>query len=230
MAWALLATWFGIFLAAQALLLDDPNAFRHWIGEDRLVEWLTFIVLVGASAWSVAVCLEFHKARAGRGPCTAWILIAAGLAFGALEEVSWGQRIFGWQSPHFFLVHNAQQELNVHNLVVGGVKLNKLIFGKGLALFILLYVGLLPTLYRKRPRIRYLVEGAGLPIAQNYQILAWLLGALAVRPAASLVGKANELFELLACTLIFLTLYHPFNGWVLPRTRHIARESLREGR
>ncbi len=32
------------------------------------------------------------------------------------EEISWGQRIFGWQTPGFFIELNAQKELNIHNI------------------------------------------------------------------------------------------------------------------
>jgi len=36
------------------------------------------------------------------------------LAFG--EEISWGQRIFGWNTPEGFSDINAQKETNIHNL------------------------------------------------------------------------------------------------------------------
>ncbi|MCL2451890.1 hypothetical protein FWD20_03435 [Candidatus Saccharibacteria bacterium] len=32
------------------------------------------------------------------------------------EEISWGQRIFGWSTPEFFLENNSQRETNFHNL------------------------------------------------------------------------------------------------------------------
>ena len=45
------------------------------------------------------------------------------------EEVSWGQRIIGWESGEFFLQHNKQEETNLHNLMVGDVHLTKSLFG-----------------------------------------------------------------------------------------------------
>ena len=33
----------------------------------------------------------------------------------ALEEISWGQRIFGLQTPEYFMKNNVQQESNLHN-------------------------------------------------------------------------------------------------------------------
>ena len=32
------------------------------------------------------------------------------------EEISWGQHIFGWKSPNFFIEHNNQKETNLHNI------------------------------------------------------------------------------------------------------------------
>jgi len=36
--------------------------------------------------------------------------------FGAGEEISWGQRILGIETPSYFLEENRQQEMNIHNL------------------------------------------------------------------------------------------------------------------
>ena len=35
----------------------------------------------------------------------------------AMEEISWGQRLLGYQPPTYFLEHNYQQEFNLHNVV-----------------------------------------------------------------------------------------------------------------
>lgn len=36
--------------------------------------------------------------------------------FGAGEEISWGQRIFGFDLPDFIIRHNVQKEFNLHNI------------------------------------------------------------------------------------------------------------------
>ncbi|MFP4486403.1 MAG: hypothetical protein ACLFOC_05545 [Campylobacterales bacterium] len=44
------------------------------------------------------------------------------LAFvAALEEVSWGQHIFGFESGEFFEENNLQKETNIHNLIDGNI-------------------------------------------------------------------------------------------------------------
>ena len=74
--------------------------------EDNFLEWATFalsilasfIFLVRGILGSQLACLC----------CLAWF-------FFAMEEISWAQRLLSIDSPDYFLVHNYQQELNVHN-------------------------------------------------------------------------------------------------------------------
>lgn len=51
------------------------------------------------------------------------LLILLGIAciVAALEEISYGQRIFGWESPEFFQDHSSQDETDFHNFEVGSV-------------------------------------------------------------------------------------------------------------
>ena len=48
-----------------------------------------------------------------------WFLLLALLfIFGGGEEISWGQRIFGWETPQAFEQANIQRETNIHNLKI----------------------------------------------------------------------------------------------------------------
>ena len=42
--------------------------------------------------------------------------LAIGLLLVSLEEISWGQRIFGLTNPDYFKQHNVQGEISLHNL------------------------------------------------------------------------------------------------------------------
>jgi hypothetical protein len=44
------------------------------------------------------------------------IVFSLGVLFVALEEISWGQFVFGYSIPDFFIFNNLQQETNLHNL------------------------------------------------------------------------------------------------------------------
>ena len=85
---------------------------QRWLrGEDRLIEWITFTGFFGAAlvTWSAA-------RKAGR---LAFVyLLGLGFFFFvcAGEEISWGQRIFGFATPDSVKAINEQEEFNLHNL------------------------------------------------------------------------------------------------------------------
>ncbi|HEY8240697.1 MAG TPA: hypothetical protein VIH35_04580 [Kiritimatiellia bacterium] len=93
-----------------------PGFHQRWFrGEDRIVEWLTFSGFLLAA---LIMGSTFRKCRASMGPwARAYVL---GLAFFffvcAGEELSWGQRIFGFATPDVVKAQNEQQEFNLHNL------------------------------------------------------------------------------------------------------------------
>jgi hypothetical protein len=44
------------------------------------------------------------------------VVLCCGLLFLIGEEVSWGQRIFGWETPESVAAVNKQEETNLHNI------------------------------------------------------------------------------------------------------------------
>ena len=90
-----------------------PAFHTRWFrGEDHLVEWITFAGFAGAGV----VC-----ARLAARPAPRWLrLWRVGLALFFLicagEEISWGQRIFGYGTPDAVAAQNEQDEFNLHNL------------------------------------------------------------------------------------------------------------------
>src|SRR5690606_37028058 len=89
--------------------------------------------------------------------------------------ISWGQRIFNISSSEFFHQHNAQGETNLHNLVVGDTKINKLIFGTLLGIIIAVYCLVLPTLARKVPAVMKLVDKFAIQIPRGHHVIAYLI-------------------------------------------------------
>jgi hypothetical protein len=214
---ALLGGATGVFVYGLVLLRIDPISFRAWIREDGLPEWLTAGVLALAAVYACVTFNSFRTRPDRKGAALAWLLVAAAMGFAAMEEISWGQRVFGWESPEWFLMHNAQEETNLHNLVLYGVKLNKLVFGKALAVFIVSYVLIFAILYRKRPGVRRIADRLGLPIPRAYQIITWLLALIAVRLSLRLDTKAAELLEFMGSVISFLILIDPYNPEAHPR-------------
>lgn len=101
-------------LFAALLHASDPDLYYRAVQEDEGLEWATFwSFLVAAGAFGVSAI--WRGTVAGRP----WFLLGVSLFcfFVAMEEVSWGQRLVGYRPPAYFLEHNFQQELNLHNVV-----------------------------------------------------------------------------------------------------------------
>ncbi len=105
----------ALFLAYWLIYAVAPEFHvRYLQGEDRGVEWITFAGFAGASI--TAFCtLRFRR---GMSRLALVYLFMTGLFFFvcAGEEISWGQRILGFETPEEVLAVNEQGEFNLHNL------------------------------------------------------------------------------------------------------------------
>ncbi|HEV3002107.1 MAG TPA: hypothetical protein VGW75_15300 [Solirubrobacteraceae bacterium] len=78
-------------------------------------------LFVASICFGIAAVRTRRALGAGASTVSAWKpvvlgVLAVGLFFAAGEEISWGQRIFGVDTPESVRAENAQGELNVHNL------------------------------------------------------------------------------------------------------------------
>jgi hypothetical protein len=174
------------------------------------------------SVYSIIIFHLLNQFDGGKPARRVWLFLAFLFFFGAMEEISWGQRIFGVQSPEWFLEHNRQSELNIHNLILYGVNINRLVFGKILAMIVGVHLLLVPLLYRFSKRWRELLNRWRIPVAQNYQILLLLVVVIVIRMHLGLSKKVDELLELSSCYIIFLILIHPYNRDIIPSKNGIA--------
>jgi len=74
--------------------------------EDNFLEWGTFVFAIMASI--IFFIRGFYGSQFAYLCCIAFFLFA-------MEEISWGQRVFLIESPELFLQYNAQKETNLHN-------------------------------------------------------------------------------------------------------------------
>lgn len=104
-------------------IVKQIPAYADLYSEDNLFEDLTVAVLFGTITLLVGIIVKrrkFSKTAPEIALQLFWALIAVGLFFWAMEEISWGQRIFNWQTPEFFNRFNFQHETNVHNFAKDG--------------------------------------------------------------------------------------------------------------
>jgi hypothetical protein len=129
--------------------------------------------------------------------------------FSGGEEISWGQRIFHIKTPEYFAEHNTQDEMNIHNLVVDGERINTLVFSQLFIAAAVLYLVGLPILYNKNQKFKEFIDRAGVPVARLYQIIACAL--VFALPSLSPSEKRSELLEFGACFMFMLIVSYPQN-------------------
>lgn len=104
-----------------ALLLDD-DVVSWMLREEHPVELLGALSLLAAGIACLVLWLRVR--RRGDWPLlrrASLLVLTAVFVFGFGEEISWGQRIFGWGTPASLDEANAQDETNIHNLgALGG--------------------------------------------------------------------------------------------------------------
>jgi hypothetical protein len=207
----ILALVFTILAVGYILFYTNIARFELYVQEDGIVEWLTVLGLILGCIVCVRRFLQLIKYR------TAWFLIVTiGLGlllfFAAGEEISWGQRILGIKSSEFFKEKNSQGETNLHNLVVGGKKLNKIIFSIGLTIAMGIYLLMFPVLYRYHNGTKRFIDRSGIALPKAYQVFSMLLvfGITSLLPHE----KKAELLEAGIALLFFLVIRFPGNLFV----------------
>ncbi len=158
----------------SALSALNPDAFYVHVQEDQPLEWCTVWAFLVAGVFFARAAVSRRRERP-----LPWFF--AGLAFFcvlfALEEISWGQRLFGYSPPRYFLENNYQLELNLHNILPTSLRqqiLGAILIGYGLVLPILERV---PSTYKALRTLGITAPPLGLA-----PIFGALLGLLVVYP------------------------------------------------
>lgn len=187
----------------------NKDFYAYLVQEDGFFENLTSIFLFLSSFYLFYFFISNIKLK------SIWwkmgiIIMIIGLFFGAGEEISWGQRIFHIESSKFFNENNSQKETNLHNMIVDGVKLNKLIFSNLLSIIFSIYFLILPILWRKNNFIKKTINQFGIPIANNYQVIIFIISSLIIILSISNERKW-EIWEYTFALTMFLIVLNPLN-------------------
>ena len=99
------------------LIITEPSSEQsiYLVEEDSHIENFTAILLF------LAGFLLVITASVERCTFLRYIYFLGGIAFvfASGEEISWGQRIFDFETPEILMDLNTQKEFNVHNIVIG---------------------------------------------------------------------------------------------------------------
>ena len=113
---ALLLALLPCVLALVAAATAPIRPLYRWlVAEDSLIEWLQFLCLLGASIFLTRLTLRLHRTGHQR-LALLYGLVTLAAWFLTGEEISWGQRIFGWETPDALEEINRQGETTLHNI------------------------------------------------------------------------------------------------------------------
>ena len=140
----------AVLVFAQDITVGNRTLYKWLLREDGVVEQLTAIFLALAALFSLIAA--FRVPETLRWARAFLLLFSAFSTLMALEEVSWGQRVFKIESTAFFQQHSDQKEINFHNVVQHYLEHN----------------GYAMTQTRKITAIVLLADGVVLPVLNLY--------------------------------------------------------------
>lgn len=204
-----------LFLAAAVLAaafiasgISTATFLTYFGNEDSPIEHATALLLAlcGPVLW-MRVLPE--RQNLTRGAVILGVLYGLAYVWAGGEEISWGQRIVGFESPDYFQTNNDQQEFTFHNLVIGDVKLDEVFFGPLLSYIILSYLVVLPLLWPRLRWVQTLVRTMVIPVPRLHHAGF----ALAVTIAIAFLDQTRrwEVYECVFALLSLAIFLHPAN-------------------
>jgi len=111
----LLLTPVLLMLIGASSALFGKNAYLWVTGEDGIAENLQVLIYIVTLVLALSATRRYWQAKE-RLIALLYIGLCLGLLFLTGEEISWGQRLFGWGTTGVFAEINQQQETNLHNI------------------------------------------------------------------------------------------------------------------
>ncbi len=140
-------------------LIPRTQPFALWLlGENRLVELLTFIFLILGGIQGLFLAQELKRRRIETYIWGFYLFISLGLLLAGMEEISWGQWFLGFRTPQSLSDINTQGEFTLHNLKIwrDHLEVFPLLFGVG---------GMIGIWFSQRPTLQ--------KIAPSHVLLSW---------------------------------------------------------
>jgi hypothetical protein len=180
-----------IFVAASgvAAAIAGKEIYKWYTEEDGVAE--TMQVLLYAASWIMCLAVMRLHAKAGNRLITAlYLVLACGLFFLVGEEVSWGQRIFGWGTPEALSAVNKQDETNLHNIYGVGSTF------KWVQMLVGAYGTFLPLIFfsgKLLPRYRPIIDA----VVPHYTLIVFFLPMFVWRLYRNLAGDPSRYYYLI---------------------------------
>jgi hypothetical protein len=103
-----------VIMLAMVAAVPFSDVFVWITAEDSLMESIQLLLLLGAGL--IFARLGLMLIRGGQREGLLCLLVALAIFFVAGEEVAWGQRLLGWETPEKLKAINYQNETTLHNI------------------------------------------------------------------------------------------------------------------
>ena len=186
----------AVLVYAQGGTTHGEPLYRWMLREDGPVETLTAVLLGLAALFALIASFSVPVALRWARPFL--ILFCVFSALMALEETSWGERVFDIEPGEFFQEHSDQNETNFHNVMQHYLKHHGFVVTKTRqisAIVLLLYGVILPILNAFAP-FRSWLRTCRVVVPSPALIPGFLLGAV-LAWCDWPTGREEELGELL---------------------------------
>ena len=98
------------------LSVQDIYRYKRLLGEGGILEYSQALILF-TSAWiGWLISKDFRQRLSMRLHSVVYAIIAFVMLLVGLEEIAWGQILFGWKTPENIAAVNAQNQTTLHNL------------------------------------------------------------------------------------------------------------------
>jgi len=191
----------AIMIGYAVMAFNFPIAYIWATYEDLIGEWSQTYFFLAASLVAGSVALQNSRYR--------WFFVLFALAglYVVLEEISWGQRIFGFSTPDFLKEHNLQGEANLHNLFTGPYStILKDALSIAVAIGLITYGLIFPLALSLRCRAARFLDSKG--VAAPPLILWPLFSTAAFFELKPLSFNEAEIAELLVALAVAATALH----------------------
>lgn len=105
-----------VFITLFFYLKSSESVYYDYlVSEDSITEYLQAVAYLASGV--ILIITGIRRSNAiDRLQKILFIVAGLGILLVAMEEISWGQRLFGIKTPEWFQTHNIQNELSIHNL------------------------------------------------------------------------------------------------------------------
>lgn len=221
--WAIALVPFVVAGMGALAALFGKEAYKWFTAEDGFAESLQVIFYFLAFAMSLFITWRHHRAGE-RLLALLYLGLTVAFVFMIGEEISWGQRLFGWGTPDPLVEVNKQDETNLHNIYGVGSTF------KWLQMLVGAYGLILPLALMRwspRPHLKKLTDA----VVPHYTLILYFLPMFVWRLFRNtmevpedfyfVVAEYNEVIELiLAIGFALFLVFQLRRLYVLPNRSH----------